>query len=149
MARFESIVHAHFFHITWEDDCLAFHFAKSKTDQMGRNRDQVWHVYATPNSVCPVLALVTYIFANPSITNVNNSTKTDEDGNCSGHVFPGGDQYGQFMDCLCQVVEKNQGVFFVLGIHSSDLASHSAWKRACSFAVAGSTVCPPMVSVCF
>jgi hypothetical protein len=36
MARSESIVHAHFFHITWEDDCLAFHFAKSKTDQTGR-----------------------------------------------------------------------------------------------------------------
>ena len=49
MARSESIVHAHFFHITWEDDCLAFHFAKSKTDQTGKNSDQVWHVYATPN----------------------------------------------------------------------------------------------------
>ncbi len=24
MARLESIVHAHFFHITWEDDYLAF-----------------------------------------------------------------------------------------------------------------------------
>jgi hypothetical protein len=67
MARSESIVHAHFFHIMWEDDCLAFRFAKSKTDQTGRNSDQVWHVYATPNNacVCPVLALATYIFANP------------------------------------------------------------------------------------
>jgi hypothetical protein len=68
MARSESIVHAHFFHITWEDDCLAFCFAKSKTDQMVRNSDQVWHVYATPNNrcVCPVLALAKYIFANPT-----------------------------------------------------------------------------------
>ena len=35
MARLESIVHAHFYHITWEDDCMAFRFAKSKTDQTG------------------------------------------------------------------------------------------------------------------
>ncbi len=48
MARSESIVHAHLFHIMWEDDCLAFCFAKSKMDQMERNSDQVWHVYATP-----------------------------------------------------------------------------------------------------
>jgi hypothetical protein len=81
MARSKSIVHAHFFHIMWEDGCLAFRFAKSKMDQMGRNRDQVWHVYATPNKpcVCPVLALATYILANPSITNVDNFTKTNED----------------------------------------------------------------------
>ena len=102
MARSESIVHAHFFHITWEDDCLAFHFAKSKTDQTGRNSDQVWHVYATPNNpyVCPVLALATYIFANPSLTNVENFTEADREGNVSGRLFPGGDQYGRFMDCL-------------------------------------------------
>jgi len=42
MSRSENIVHAHLFHITWEDDCLAFRFAKSKTDQTGRNSDQVW-----------------------------------------------------------------------------------------------------------
>ena len=41
MARSESIVHAHFFHITWEDDCLAFCSVKSKMDQTARNSDQV------------------------------------------------------------------------------------------------------------
>ncbi len=143
-------MHAHFFHITWEDDCLAFRFAKSKTDQMGRNSDQVWHVYATPNNpyVCPLLALATYIFANPSLTNVENFTEADREGNVSGRLFPGGDQYGRFMDCLHRVVEKNQGVFLALGICPGDLGSHSAWKGACSFAAAGSTVCPPMVSIC-
>jgi hypothetical protein len=86
MARLESIVHAHFFHIMWEDDCLAFCFAKSKTDQTGRNSDQVWHVYATPNNpcVCPFFPLAT------NLTNVANFTKADEDGNLSGHLFPGG-----------------------------------------------------------
>ncbi len=56
---------------------------------MGRNRDQVWHVYATPNNpgVCPVLALATYIFANPSITNVDNFTKTNEDGIASDKLL--------------------------------------------------------------
>jgi len=49
MSRSENIVHAHLFHITWEDDCLVFCFAKGKTDQTGRNSDQVWHVYATPD----------------------------------------------------------------------------------------------------
>ncbi len=92
MARSESIVHAHFFHITWEDDCLAFCFAKSKTDQTGRNSNQVWHVYPMPNNpcVCSVLALATYIFANPSLTNLENFTKVEEDGNLSGRLFPGG-----------------------------------------------------------
>jgi hypothetical protein len=69
---------------------------------MGRNSDQVWHVYATPKNpcVCPVQALAAYIFANPSHTNVENFTETDKDGNLSGRLFPGGDQYGLFMDCL-------------------------------------------------
>jgi hypothetical protein len=92
MAKSESCVHAHFFHITWEDDCLAFCFAKSKTDQMGRNNDQVWHVFATPNNPCvfPVLAIATYIFANPGLTNVENFTESDKHGNLSGRLFPGG-----------------------------------------------------------
>jgi hypothetical protein len=139
-----------FFHITREDDCLAFCFAKSKADQMGRNSNQVWHVYATPNNpcVCPILALATYIFANPSLTNVENFTETDKDGYLSGSLFPGGDQYGRFMDCLRRVVEKNQDVFLGLRICPSNLGLHSAWKGACSFAAAGSTVCTPMVSIC-
>jgi hypothetical protein len=113
MSRSDNIVHAHLFHITWEDDCLAFCFAKSKTDQTGRNSDQVWHVYATPNkpATCPVLALVTYVFANPGLTNVEHFTETDGDGNPSGRLFPGGDQYGHFMDCLHRIIDSNQDEF--------------------------------------
>jgi len=157
MARSESIVHAHFFHITWEDDCLAFRFAKSKTDQTGRNSDQVWHVYATPEkpATCPVLALATYVFANPGLTNVENSFgerigEDDADGRnpSGGRLFPGGDQYGRFMDCLRRIIEHHEDVFLPLGVRPGDLGSHSARKGACSFAAAGSTVCPPMVSIC-
>ena len=150
MSRSDNIVHAHLFHIAWEDDCLAFRFAKSKTDQTGRNSDQVWHVYATPDkpATCPVLALATYVFANPGLTNVDNFTETDEDGNPSGRLFPGGEQYHRFMDCLHRVIKTNCDEFLELGIRPGDLGSHSARKGACSFASAGSTVSPPMVSIC-
>ena len=40
------------------------------------------------------------------------------------------------------------GEFFSLGISPGNLGSHSARKGAASFACAGSTVSPPMVSVC-
>jgi hypothetical protein len=35
MSRSDNIVHAHLFHITWEDDCLVFHFAKAKWTRQG------------------------------------------------------------------------------------------------------------------
>jgi len=148
MARSESIVFAHLFHITWEDDCLVFRFAKSKTDQTGRNANQVWHVYATPMqpATCPVLALATYVFANPGITNVQESDR--EDNVIIGRLFPGGDQYGRFMACLHCVIENNREEFLLMGIRPGDLGSHSARKGSCSYASAGSTVSPPMVSIC-
>jgi hypothetical protein len=61
MARSENI-----FRITWEDDCLIFQFAKAKQTKQGHNKDQLWHVYATPKNraTCPVLAMATYTFAN-------------------------------------------------------------------------------------
>jgi hypothetical protein len=79
---------------------------------------------------------------------VENFTEADENGNLSGRLFPGGDQYGRFMDCLQRAVEKNQDVFLGLGIRPGNLGLHSVWKGACSFAAVGSTVCPPMVSIC-
>ena len=150
MSRSDNIVHAHLFHITWEDDCLAFCFAKSKTDQTGRNSDQVWHVYATPDkpATCPVLALATYLFANPGLTNVETFTETDEVGNPSGRLFLGGEQYHHFMDCLRRIIKNNLDEFLQLGIRPGNLGLHSARKGACSFASAGSTVSPPMVSIC-
>ena len=157
MARLESIVSAHFYHITWEDDSLVFRFAKSKTDQTGRSANQAWHVYATPDkpATCPVLALATYVFSNPGLTDMWESTDDMRDVDagvcdnvCSGRLFPGGDQYGRFMDCLYRVTEKNAEEFLLLGIKPGDLGSHSARKGASSFASAGSTVSPPMVSIC-
>ncbi len=156
MARLESIVFAYLYHITWENDCLVFCFAKSKTDQTGRNKDQVWHVYATPDNPapCPVLALACYIFANPGLTEqIYESAVTGEEaegnvGQSAGRLFPGGNQYDRFMDCLHRVIENNLDVFLALGILPGDLGSHSTRKEASSYASAGSTVCPPRVSIC-
>jgi hypothetical protein len=150
MARSESIVTANFFHITWEDDSLVFRFAKSKTDQTGRNTNQVWHVYATPDkpATCPVLALATYVFSNPGLTNICGESFNMDDDVGSSRLFPGGDQYGRFMACLHRVIENNLEEFLLLGIKPGDLGSHSARKGASSFASAGSTVSPPMVSIC-
>jgi hypothetical protein len=54
-------VNAHILHFHWDADCLVFCFVKSKGDQTGKNRHQEW------SSVCPVLALGCYIFANPGV----------------------------------------------------------------------------------
>jgi len=150
MARSESIVTANFFHITWEDDSLVFRFAKSKTDQTGRNTNQVWHVYATPDkpATCPILALATYVFSDPGLTNICGESFNMDDDVGSSRLFPGGDQYGRFMACLHRVIENNLEEFLLLGIKPGDLGSHSARKGASSFASAGSTVSPPMVSIC-
>jgi hypothetical protein len=150
MARSESIVTANFFHITWEDDSLVFLLAKSKTDQTGRNTNQVWHVYATPDkpATCPTLALATYVFSNPGLTNICGESFNMDDDVGSSRLFPGGDQYGRFMACLHRVIENNLEEFLLLGIKPGDLGSHSARKGASSFASAGSTVSPPMVSIC-
>ncbi len=66
---------------------------------------------------------------------------------CSGHLFPGGDQYGRFMLCLHRIIEKNTEEFLLLGIKPGDLGSHSARKGACSYVGTGSPVSPPMVSI--
>ena len=91
-------------------------------------------------ATCPVLALASYIFADPGLT--------DSDGDGYGWLFPGGDQYGRFMDCLRRVIEMNLNKFFTLGISPSDLGLHLARRGLCSYAITGSTVCPPMVSIC-
>ena len=122
--------------------------------------NQVWHVYATPDkpATCPVLALATYVFSNPGLTDMCDADDDAVDAGCvhedgknvgrSSHLFPGGDQYGHFMDCLHRVIRNNLEEFLMLGIKPGDLGSHSAQKGASSYASAGSTMSPPMVSIC-
>ena len=68
--------------------------------------------------------------------------------NLDGCLFPGGNQYDRFMDCLHQIIKKYPEEFIALCICPGNLDSHSARKGACSHASAGTTVSPPMVSIC-
>jgi hypothetical protein len=52
------------------------------------------------------------------------------------------------MSCLHRIVEKYPAVILALGISPGDLGSHSARKSASSHACAGTTVSPPIVSIC-
>ena len=136
-----------------------FRFVKSKGDQTGRNSDQEWHVYANPHNpeICAVLALACYIFSNPGIFSAADVEEDEvlevEGGGVGnqkkgGQLFPGGNQYDRFMECLHRIVGKYPQVFLGLGISPGDLGSHSARKGASSHACSGSTVSPPMVSIC-
>jgi len=170
MARSENVVNAHILHVHWDADCLVFRFVKSKGDQTGKNRDQEWHVYANPHTpaVCPVLALGCYIFENPGVflmstEDVVMMNDGVEEGTADGpevdipwarhsqqkgRLFPGKHQYDRFMGCLHRILEKHSDDFFALGISPGDLGSHSARKGASSHASSGTTVSPPMVSIC-
>ena len=97
--------------------------------------------------------MATYIFANLGLTQRNfkddSADSPDREvGDNTGRLFPGGDQYGRFKDCLRRIVDNNCKEFFKLVISPGDLGSHSARKGSCSLASAGTTVSPPMVSIC-
>ena len=157
MARSENVVHAHILHVEWNADSLVFRFVKSKGDQTGRNSDQEWHVFANPHNpeICPVLALACYLFSNPGIFSaadmedmVVEGGEGGPDSQKGGRLFPGGNQYDRFMDCLHRIVAKHPEECSALGISPGDLGSHSARKGAASHACSGTTVSPPMVSIC-
>ena len=69
MKRAENCVDAKINHIRFENDCLVFEFAKSKSLPDGEDHVGPWHVYANPHEphMCPVLALAKYLFTNVGI----------------------------------------------------------------------------------
>ena len=162
MARSENVVNCHSENITWKDDALCFNFPKSKGDQYGKRSDAVWHVYATPHNpiTCPHLALARYLFSNPGVLTEHEGDTEEKEENVEGmgmaanislnekKLFPGTSQYNRFMKIFHQVIQENEEAFRKLGVDVGDLGSHSARKGSCSFASAGSTVSPPMVSIC-
>ena len=98
-----------------------------------------------------------YIFSNPGIfsaADVEEDKVLEVEGGGvgnqkkGGQLFPGGNQYDRFMECLHRIVGKYPQVFLGLGISPGDLGSHSARKGASSHACIGSMVLPPMVSIC-
>ncbi len=56
MSRSDNIVHAHLFHITWEDNCLAFRFAKKQNRPDGEEQQSgvacLCHTRQTCNLSC-------------------------------------------------------------------------------------------------
>ena len=164
MARSENVVDCHVSHIYWSNDSLVFHFAKNKLDQTGKNTDQVWHVYATPDNpcTCPILALACYLFSNPGVL-TDAAAQKDEpsislvgdgevvgkaDAPILGRLFPGEFQYDRFSRLFNKIIEKHATIFAQLGVEIGDLGSHSAHKGASSYALSGSTVSPPITSIC-
>mmetsp|Transcript_13153 Transcript_13153/g.27835 ORF Transcript_13153/g.27835 Transcript_13153/m.27835 type:complete len:112 (+) Transcript_13153:757-1092(+) len=81
MSRSKHVVDCRAENILWVDDSLGFSFPKSKTDQMGKNADSVWHVNATPHNplTSHILALALYLFSNPGI--LTPVPTNDEDWN--------------------------------------------------------------------
>ena len=144
MSRSENVVDCHAENLVWTEDALGFHFPRTKTDQLGKRSDAIWHVYATPNSpsTCCHLALARYLFANPGILLNNDSSRG------SNKLFPGSNQYERFMKVFHRVMLNNEEAFQRVGVKPGDLGSHSTRKGACSLAASGSTVSPPIVSIC-
>lgn len=135
---------------------------------MGKNANLVWHVHATPHNpiTCQILLLARYLFSNQGIltpvpTSQEDYDKTTEtnlidpdssEGNISINgcmtLFPGQNQYDRFIKAFKKVICENKELYHRYGIEDGDLGSHSAWKGSCSFTSAGSTVSPPIVSIC-
>ena len=107
MACSENVVDCHAENLVWTEDALGFHFPCTKTDQLGKRSDAIWHVYATPNSpsTCCHLALARYLFANPGILLNNDSSRG------SNKLFPGSNQYERFMKVFHRVMRNNEEAF--------------------------------------
>ena len=164
MARSENVVDCHVSHIYWSNDSLVFHFAKTKSDQTGKNTDQVWHVYATPENpcTCPILALACYLFSNPGVLTDGAAQKDKPsislvgdgevvgkaDAPILGRLFPGEFQYDRFSRLFNKIIEKHATIFVKLGVEIGDLGSHSACKGEHSYSSSGSTVYPTITSIC-
>ncbi len=126
MSHAENVEDCHADNIIWIEDALGFHFPKTKTDQLGKRSDCIWHVYATPESptTCAHLALSRYLFGNPGILSCPSSDPYVTDatppnvpglGMASGitingvnKLFPGMNQYDRFMKCCHKVSELSK-----------------------------------------
>ena len=73
MARADNVVHMSVEHIEWNDDCLVFYFATTKTDPNGEKQRLPWHVSSNPLKphICLVLAMAKYVLSTPGIVENN------------------------------------------------------------------------------
>ena len=120
MARADNVVHMSVEHIEWNDDCLVFYFATTKTDQNGEKQRLPWHVYSNPLKphICPVLAMAKYVLSTPGIVENNGQNR----------LFPGSNQYSRFLKIFHSVLSKHADEILELGVDPKDLGSHSTCK---------------------
>lgn len=138
MKRAENCVDAKINHVTFENDCLVFEFAKSKGKQNGEEHVGPWHVYANPSQphICPILAIARYFFCFPDQLTMESS------------LFKGGHQYERYSKSLLQLIDDNLEALKQYGIEKGDLGTHSNRKGVSTEVAAGSTVSPPIASLC-
>ena len=138
MKRAENCVNCKINHITFQNDCLVFEFAKSKSNQRGENHVGPWHVYANPHQpwACPVLSLARYLFCYPDVL------KGDMP------LFDGTSSYSRYHNLFSNLLESLETELFDLGYLPGDLGTHSCRKGVATLIASGSTVCPPISSLC-
>ena len=84
----------------------------------------------------PVLALATYICAYSEVPIAGSL------------LFPGTNQYYQFMTMFRKVIDENAEAFEKLRVLPKTLGSHSARKGALTLVHTGCTISPPMAAIC-
>jgi len=138
MKRAENCENAKLSHISVRDDAIAFEFVKSKGHQDGEEAFGPWHVYCNPfdPTTCCWLAMARYLFAFPEVLK-NNSP-----------LFPGNDQYTRYCRIFSKVLEEHKDELKSMGVDPDDLGTHSTRKGVATQVTAGSTVAPPLISVC-
>jgi hypothetical protein len=138
MKRAENVVDCKIDHVWLENDSIIFQFAKSKGMQNGEDHVGPWHVYANPlrPEVCPFLAMARYLFTFPQVLSSNSS------------LFPGRSQYERFNDEFHSLLDKYSDDLSKFGVEKGDFGTHSTRKGVATAIAAGSTMAPPITSLC-
>jgi len=138
MKRAENCVDAKINHIRFENDCLVFEFAKSKSLPDGGDHVGPWHVYANPHEphMCPVLALAKYLFTNVGILSGKSP------------LFEGESQYSRYSNIFSKLINENMDELKQFGVKVGDYGTHSLRKGVATMVASGCTVSPPIGSIC-
>ncbi|KAL7527694.1 hypothetical protein ACHAXR_003680, partial [Thalassiosira sp. AJA248-18] len=122
MKRAENCVHAKINHISSEDDCLVFEFAKSKGHQRGEEQ----HLGPCSHGSAPNLGW-------PAVPLFQGRGKSI---------------YNRYSERLNKIVKESATELKAMKYEPGDLGSHSTRKGVASMVAAGCTIAPPIVSLC-
>ena len=139
IARAENCLMANITQISVMQDSLCFEFGKNKCDQEGvKNIDHPWHIFANPlmPEICTFLSFAKYAITHPNILT----------GTCN--IFEGASQYERFRNIFLETIKKYRSEFASIGVSPEDFGTHSIRKGAVTLISTGTTVSPPMASIC-